>query len=147
MSVSYWDGGKEVSPPTTKAKEPVIASGILQTQYRPRSFLDNILVGNIKEGEVKHHINNDVVIPIPKEIHQQFSGYSRTKHRKLIEQWAKMNSLYYYSLIQEAKKVNRKGIRRKWVQDMKKSGVYKIRKWDKRSKKENLMIIAKWVRK
>ena len=150
MSVSFWDGGKKVSPPITKAEDPVIASGTPLRGVSPRSFFRNFMVGEKHEGEVLHHVNYEVVMPFPEEIHQKFSGYSRSKHRKMIYQWCKMNSPYYLWLHKQANQLRKnhpeiKESRKDFVKRIKRKTGYKIRVWDKRSKKENLRIIAKWI--
>ena len=114
MVVTYWKGGNVVSPPEKKAEKPVItASGKLHRGLLPRTSFFHAQVGILKEGEVLHHVNNEVTMPLPKDVHQKFSGYSRNKHRRLIFLWCTMNSPYYLWLHKEANKMRGN---RKWVE-------------------------------
>jgi len=45
----------------------------------------------LQPGEVGHHISNECIIGIPEDVHQQFSGYKREKHRALVLEWLKEN--------------------------------------------------------
>lgn len=41
----------------------------------------------IPDGYCAHHIDETVVCPIPADVHQSLSGYTRQTHRKLILAW------------------------------------------------------------
>ena len=53
----------------------------------------------LEEGEVGHHITNEDIIGIPKEVHVRFSGLKRQKHRTFILQWLKANDKKKYKLV------------------------------------------------
>ena len=73
-------------------------NNILKNKTKRRE-LGYILIYPIKEGEVGHHVTNEYVIGVPKEVHQQFAGYKRNKHRALVLEWLKANDKKKYKLV------------------------------------------------
>lgn len=74
-------------------------NAILKNNAKRRRELGYILLLPLEEGEVGHHIDNEHVIGIPKEVHAQFSGYTREKHRALVLKWLKVNDKKKYRLV------------------------------------------------
>lgn len=70
-----------------------------RSQAKRKRELGYILLCPLEEGEVGHHIDNEHVIGIPKEVHAQFSGYTREKHRALVLKWLKVNDKKKYRLV------------------------------------------------
>ena len=54
----------------------------------------------VSRGFTAHHINNLYVVPIPREVHQNLSGYSRKKHRELVMEWINQNDFEMYNTCQ-----------------------------------------------
>ena len=52
-----------------------------------------------EQGEVGHHVSNEHVIGIPKEVHLSFSGHKRRKHRTLVLNWLKMHDKKKYKIV------------------------------------------------
>lgn len=77
-----WQGGRKLTRKKSQAKR--------------KQGLKYILLIPQKDGEVGHHVTNEYVIGIPKEVHQMFSGYARRKHRTLVLQWLKTNDKKKY---------------------------------------------------
>jgi len=59
-----------------------------------------------KEGDCQHHINDEHVVFIPKEIHEKYSGTSLENHRKLIMDWLYDNDLDLWLILFGVKKDN-----------------------------------------
>lgn len=80
-----WNGGKKA------------AQG---REYAKRKQLGYTLLLPLKEGEAGHHVTNEYVIGIPKDIHATLSGgSSRKKHRVRILEWLKVNDKKKYNLV------------------------------------------------
>lgn len=54
-----------------------------------RGSYNNLLLTAVRMGETKHHITDAVIIGIPKEVHESFSGYPKEDHRAKIMDWLK----------------------------------------------------------
>jgi len=67
----------------------IIAIG--RNNAKRRRELSYTLLMPLKEDEVGHHVTDEYVIGIPEDVHQQFSGYKREKHRALVLEWLKEN--------------------------------------------------------
>lgn len=93
-----WNGGRKASVKRYKKtlKGKVATSKVKSKRYRE---LDYVLLMPLKEGEEGHHVTDEYVIGLPLEIHRQFCGYRRKKHRTLILQWLKLNDKKKYSLV------------------------------------------------
>jgi hypothetical protein len=81
---SHYNGGKKVSNARHNAKR--------------KRQLGYTLLMPLEEGEEGHHVTNEYVIGIPKDIHQSIGG-SRKKHRKRVLQWLKTNNKKKYKKV------------------------------------------------
>jgi hypothetical protein len=65
-----------------------------------RRNLGYILPCPLGEGEVGHHVTNEYVVGIPKDVHKKISGgFGRKKHRALVLQWLKANDKRKYKFV------------------------------------------------
>jgi hypothetical protein len=53
----------------------------------------------LADGENGHHVTDEYVIGISKEIHQSFNGGPREKHRTKVLQWLKANDIKKYKMV------------------------------------------------
>ena len=80
-----YKGGKKISKAKDNAK-------------RKRDLDYTILLPFI-EGEVGHHVTNEYVIGIPKEVHKKLSGCERKSHRAKVLKWLKANDKKKYEIV------------------------------------------------
>lgn len=80
-----WRGGRKVSIAKSNAK-------------RDRELGYTLLIPP-DAGEVGHHLTNEHVIGIQKEVHERFANPSREKHRTLILQRLKANDKKKYEIV------------------------------------------------
>jgi hypothetical protein len=71
----------------------------LRSHAKRRQQLGYTLLMPLADGEVGHHVTDEYVIGIPKEMHQSFGGRSRKKHRALVLQWLKANDTIKYEMV------------------------------------------------
>jgi hypothetical protein len=53
----------------------------------------------LEEDEVGHHVTDEYLIGVSKEVHEKFSGHTRKKHRTLVLQWLKTHDKKKYNLV------------------------------------------------
>lgn len=79
-----WVGGKKISKARINAK-------------RQRELGYTLLLP-LKDGEEGHHVTDEYVIGIPKEVHNSIGG-RREKHRIRVLKWLKVNDVKKYEIV------------------------------------------------
>lgn len=64
-----------------------------------RRELGYTLLMPLKDNEVGHHVTNEYIIGVPKDVHERLCGGGRTKHRTKVLQWLKANDKKKYKLV------------------------------------------------
>jgi hypothetical protein len=67
-----------------------------KSQAKRKRDLGYTLLYPLDEGEVGHRVTNKFVLGVPAEVHQQFAGLSRKKHRTHVLEWLKANDKKKY---------------------------------------------------
>lgn len=87
-------------------KNPLFKGGRLMTYKRHsakrRRQLGYTLLMPLEDGEVGHHVTDEYVIGISKDVHKKLSGYKRKKHRELALEWLKDNDKKKYEIVVSA---------------------------------------------
>lgn len=78
-------GGKKVAQARSAAKR--------------KQLLSYTLLLPLREGEVGHHVTNEYVIGIPKDVHEKRCGGGREKHRTKVLLWLKDNDIKKYKSV------------------------------------------------
>ena len=98
MRENHADVGGEKHPRWRGGKKLRYARG-----HSKRKQLGFIPILSLNEGEVWHHFTNEHVIGIPEDIHQNYCGHNRNKHRMLVLEWLRLHDRVKYLIIQSFK--------------------------------------------